>query len=289
MDRYKIAKKVSILGILGNFFLLIIKFIGAIISNSQGMLADAFNSAGDIFSSVMTIIGNKISAKPRDDVHNLGYGKAEYFYSVLIAISMFLVGFKLFLDSFLAFFKPATYYFTNWLFVVCLVTIAVKIGMYFYTNLKGKETHNLLIKANALDHRNDAVLTLGNLIAVCFAAVQIFWVDHLIGLIISAWILGTAIKIFLECYNVLMDRSIDEETIQEVIKIVKQHPEVIKINHVNSTPVGYQYQVNLTIFVDGTLSTFESHEIANNIEKDLMKLDIISLAVIHVNPMHIKK
>ena len=86
-----------------------------------------------------------------------------------------------------------------------------------------------------------------------------------------------------------MDRSIDEETKEKVIDIVKKHPEVLKVNHVNSTPIGYQFQVNLTIFVDGNMSTFESHEIANNIEKELTKLDIISLAVIHVNPMEINQ
>ena len=69
----------------------------------------------------------------------------------------------------------------------------------------------------------------------------------------------------------------------------RKHPEVLKINHINSTPIGYQFQVNLTIFVDGNMSTFASHEIANNIEKELTNLDIISLAVIHVNPMNINK
>ena len=118
---------------------------------------------------------------------------------------------------------------------------------------------------------------------------NVFWVDSVIGIVISSWILYSALKIFIEAYKILMDRSIDEETKEEVIKIVKKHPEVLKINHINSTPIGYQFQVNLTIFVDGNMSTFASHEIANNIEKELTNLDIISLAVIHVNPMNINK
>ena len=269
MQRYSTARKVSIIGMIGNLFLLIIKFLVAFISHSQAMIADAFNSAGDIFSSIMTFIGNKIASKPRDLKHNLGYGKAEYIYSIFIAISMIYIGLNLFYISF--------------------KSIIIKLSLYIYTKKVGEKYNNLLIKSNAIDHRNDCVLTFGNLIASICAMYNVFWVDSVIGIVISSWILYSALKIFIEAYKILMDRSIDEETKEEVIKIVKKHPEVLKINHINSTPIGYQFQVNLTIFVDGNMSTFASHEIANNIEKELTNLDIISLAVIHVNPMNINK
>ena len=84
-NRYKSVKKASILGIIGNVFLLIIKGAIGIISNSQAMIADALNSASDIFASIMTFIGNKIASIPSDDDHNLGHGKAEYIYSLLIS------------------------------------------------------------------------------------------------------------------------------------------------------------------------------------------------------------
>ena len=85
-ERYKKAQKVSILGILANIFLLIIKASIGIFTNSQAMIADSVNSAGDVFSSLMTFIGNKIASKPRDDSHNLGHGKAEYIFSLFIMI-----------------------------------------------------------------------------------------------------------------------------------------------------------------------------------------------------------
>ena len=84
MKKYDDIKKASILGILGNLFLLVIKMIMSVLTNSQSMLADSVNSAGDIVSSVMTYIGNKIANKPRDEDHDLGHGKAEYIYSMLI-------------------------------------------------------------------------------------------------------------------------------------------------------------------------------------------------------------
>lgn len=86
-DRFKTTQKASVLGIIGNIFLLIIKAIVGVITRSQAMIADSMNSAGDIFSSLMTYIGNKIASKPKDDDHNLGHGKAEYIFSMLVSIS----------------------------------------------------------------------------------------------------------------------------------------------------------------------------------------------------------
>ena len=86
MNRYKSGKIASILGILGNLFLLIIKCIVGIITKSQAMIADSANSAGDIFASLMTWIGNKIASEPQDDSHNFGHGKAEYIFSLFISI-----------------------------------------------------------------------------------------------------------------------------------------------------------------------------------------------------------
>ena len=86
-ERFKITKRVGIFGILGNIFLLIIKGIVGFASKSQAMIADSINSAGDIFASLMTFIGNKIASVPGDDSHNFGHGKAEYIFSLFIAIS----------------------------------------------------------------------------------------------------------------------------------------------------------------------------------------------------------
>ena len=94
MNKFKAIKRASILGVVGNLFLLIIKTVVGFITNSQAMIADAFNSASDVFSSIMTFIGNRIASRPRDDDHNLGHGKAEYIYSMLISIAMLLLGYE---------------------------------------------------------------------------------------------------------------------------------------------------------------------------------------------------
>ena len=90
-ERFVITKKAGIYGIIGNIFLLILKAIMGFISHSQALIADSFNSAGDIFASLMTFIGNKIASVPHDENHNLGHGKAEYIFSMFISISMVIM------------------------------------------------------------------------------------------------------------------------------------------------------------------------------------------------------
>ena len=286
MDRYKSTKKASILGIIGNVFLLIIKGMIGFMTNSQAMIADSVNSAGDIFSSSMTFIGNKIASKPSDESHNLGHGKAEYIFSLLISLSMIFVAIKLLIDSVQSLRNSEGYTFSWFLIVVCIVTIATKFGLYIYTHSLSKKHNNLLIEANANDHRNDCVVTTFNLIAALLSLKHILWFDGVVGIGISLWICYTGIKIFIESYNVLMDKSIDEEDKNKVLAIIDRHPEVKKIQHFNSTPVGYKYQISFTIYVDGNLTTYQSHEIANNLEKEIdREIDEIYLTVIHVNPI----
>ena len=286
MNRFKSTKIASVLGIIGNLFLLIIKGIVAFLSGSQAMIADAFNSAGDIFSSLMTYIGNKISSKKADDDHNLGHGKAEYIYSMLISISMILMAVLVLKDSLKSIFYGSEYTFSIWLIVVCIVTIIVKFSLYLYTNKLYKKHNNLLILANSKDHFNDTIITNLNLISCILSSYNIFFLDGIVGSIISLWIMYTAIKLFIESYNVLMDKSISLETKNKVLDIIKEEKQVKKIIHFNSTPVGYRYQISFTIYVDGNMSTFDSHEIANNLEEKIIdEVEEIYLVVIHVNPM----
>ena len=108
MNRKNSIKRAGIFGIAGNLFLLIIKGTVGFITNSQAMIADAANSAGDIFASLMTFIGNKIASVPQDADHNFGHGKAEYIFSLFISLSMIGISLKLLYDSLIS--LPADVY-----------------------------------------------------------------------------------------------------------------------------------------------------------------------------------
>ncbi len=290
MNKFETIRKASILGIIGNLFLLIIKGVVGFITNSQAMIADAFNSAGDIFSSIMTFIGNRIASKPRDEDHHLGHGKAEYIYSMLISIAMAMLALEVFKSSLIALLFGSHYTFSLWLVFVCIITIFIKLLLFLYTHKLSKKYKNLLIEANAKDHRNDCVITFFNLVACLLSLGGITFIDSIVGMFIGLWIFLSALKIFLESYDVLMDKAIDESTKNQVLELVRSHKEILKVNHFNATPVGYQYQISFTIFVDGNLSTFESHDIANHLEKEIAKkISEIYLTVIHVNPQKVDK
>ena len=290
MERYKSVKIASILGIISNIFLLIIKGIIGFITNSQAMIADAFNSTGDIFTSLMTYIGNKVASVPRDDDHNLGHGKAEYIYSMLMSIVMILTSLIILKNSVLSILDGSSYAFSKWLIVVCIVTIIIKFLLYLYTNRLARIHNNLLIKTNSRDHRNDCFMTCLTLISCICSYYNIKYIDGIVGVLIIMFILITSIQIFIESYDVLMDKSISNEAKKKVLEIVKNHDEVERVQHFNSTPVGYRYQISFTIFVDGNLSTFESHDIANSLEKEILKeIEEIYLVVIHVNPTNKSK
>ncbi len=289
MDRYKSAQVTGILGIIGNIFLLIIKSVAALVSNSQSLLADAFNSAGDIFSSLMTFIGNKIASKAADDDHPLGHGKAEYIYSMLISISMFLLSITMIKNVFENLVEKEYMTYSIWLVLVCVLTIIIKLSLYLYTTHLYKKTKNILILANSKDHRNDLAITTLTLLSITLNS-WFRYLDSIAGILISLWIIKTAIQLFIESYDVLMDKSMDKKTKEKVLKVIEKYEEVQKINHFNSTPVGYRYQISFTIFVDGNLSTFESHEIANKMEREIEKeIPEIYLTIIHVNPTEDKK
>ena len=131
--RDKNIKKVSIIGICANVFLLVIKGIIGFISNSQAMIADSLNSAGDIFASLMASIGNKIASVPGDEDHNFGHGKAEYIFSMFIAISMIIVSIKMIIDAVVKLLNGNEIIFSWWLIIVCIVTIITKLILFIYT------------------------------------------------------------------------------------------------------------------------------------------------------------
>lgn len=210
--KFMAIKKVSIWGMIGNVFLLIIKAIVGFITGSQAMLADAFNSASDIFSSIMTFIGNKIASKPRDDDHNLGHGKAEYIYSMFISIAMGLMSIKVIISAIKTILLGEKFSFSIWLVVVCIITIIVKFILYIYANGVYKKHKSLLLEANAKDHRNDCIITSLNLVACLLSLEGIYFVDSVVGIGISIWIFIVALKIFLESYDVLMDKAMNTIT-----------------------------------------------------------------------------
>lgn len=169
--------------------------------------------------------------------------------------------------------------------MVCVITIIVKLFLFLYTNSLAQKYNNILLDANKKDHKNDCIVTTFTLISVLLSFFNIYWFDGVVGIGISVWICYTGVKIFIESFNILMDISIDLETKNLVLDLVKCYKQVQKIDNFSSSPVGYQYFISFTIYVDGNMTTFESHELADDIENQISKLDKVYKTVVHVNPI----
>lgn len=284
-ERFKLTKKAGLLGIICNMFLLIIKAIIGFAFNSQSMIADAFNSAGDIFASLMTFIGNRIASAPNDEDHNFGHGKAEYIFSMFISISMIFIAAKLLYDSVMTLVLENELQFSWLLIFACVITIITKLCLFLYTKYIYKKYNNILIESNMKDHKNDCVLTFFTLISIILSYFGIMWFDSIVGIGISIWIGYTGVTILLESYNVLMDISVDDKTKDLILDIIHSFKDVQKIDSISSTPVGAQYIIFITIYLDGNLSTFDSHSLANSIEETINELDNIYKTIIHVEPI----
>ena len=285
MERFKSAKKASILGIAGNIFLLIIKGIIGFITGSRSMIADAMNSASDIFSSLMTLIGNKIASLPSDEDHNLGHGKAEYVFSWIISISMIIAALAMINSSIESIINKNEINFSYYLIIVCIVTIIIKLFLFIYAKYKYNSSKSILIKASMEDHRNDMFVTTGTLIGIISSFLGAYYVDGIVGCIISLWIGYVGVKLFKSSYDVLMDTDIDETKKEEICNEILKYEEILHVDSLNSKPVGDRYIIILKISMNGDVSLNEAHRIAGMLKEDLMnKFEYIYDIITHINP-----
>lgn len=280
----KAAKRVGVIGIIANVFLLSIKFIVGIFFKSQGLIADALNSFGDVFSSIVTFVGGKISEKPADEDHEFGHGKAEYVASFLIGIFMVMVGIETLSSSFMSIIHSKSFTFSYLLVIVPIITILTKSVLYCYCYRKAKKYDSLLIMSNAKDHRNDVVLSIGVIVGVAFGYFGYFYVDGIVGIIISIVIIITGVKIVKEAYDVLIDRCIDIEIVNEMKNTVEQIPGVNHLDSIKSKPTGALHMLIVKVSVDPNMTVKDSHNIAAKIRSDLKIYPNVYDTVVHINP-----
>lgn len=283
--RYDTTKKVGIVGIIGNVFLFAIKITIALITKSQAMLADSVNSGTDILSSLMTVIGGKISGTPSDSDHNYGHGKAEYIFSMLISILTVYLSFKVLIDGVTSLINKTEFEFSIWLIIVSIITILVKFALYIFAKKCGEKEKNILILANAQDHINDVFITSSVIIGVLGALFNIYWLDGVVAIIISTRICYVGIQFFVESYQVLMDTAMSDGEKQIIREIIEKHGEIDHIDSITSKATGNKFVVIVKISVDGKMTVNESHKIAGVIKSEIKEKENVYDVIVHVNPV----
>lgn len=283
-DNTNVIKKVGILGMTANFGLLIMKFLAGVSFKSQALIADAVNSLGDVMSSLLTYAGGKISSVPEDNDHEFGHGKAEFVASFLIGILMVAMSVDMLYKSIKSIIYKEYFSFSVLLVIVPCVTILVKLFMYIYVKKIGKKENSLLITANAEDHKNDVLISLGVVIGVVFGYFGIYFVDGVVGSIISCVIAVTGVKIIAESYQVLIDRCIDISKTEEIKKQIEAMENVRHVDSIKSKPTGALHMLVVKVSVDPDMTVRESHKIAGKIRGELTKRDEIYDVIVHINP-----
>lgn len=275
---------VSILGIISNALLCLIKLIIGLFTNSQAMIADGINSAGDIVASLMTYIGNKIASEPSDDSHNYGHGKAEYIFSLFIGITMLILSVKVALDAFFSIISYKHFVFSWYLVIVCIITIILKLSLYIYCSKQGKKYNSILITANSKDHFNDIFVTLSTLIGILAGLFNVYILDGIIGMAISILIIYSGFKIIFSSSKILMDESINEFNKNEITNIINNYKEIDHIDKITSKPCGNKYIIIIKVSIDGNMTILEGHNIVGKLKSELLNLEYIHDVIVHVNP-----
>jgi len=284
MKKYTEVKKVAIYGFFGNVVLLVAKLIVGFMTRSQSMIADGLNSAGDVFASSMTYIGNHISSRPADDTHPYGHGKAEYIFSLIISFSFLLVAFTIFRSSLNSLIARTTFLPSIWLSVTAFSTIILKFFLYVFAKKVSTRYNSLLAHANAEDHRNDMFISALTIISIISGHFGFFLVDSVSGVLIALWIAFAGFKIFSSAYNILMDTNMDEKLSKKFCDMIMAVEGVDHIDAVHAKPIGLYFLLIVKISVDAHITVYEGHNIARKGRASLETENSIKEVIVHINP-----
>lgn len=285
VDKNLVIKKISILGVVANLLLLTLKILAGVMSRSQAMVADGIHSIGDVFSSVMSFIGAKLSSKPKDKEHPYGHGKAEYIFSLLIGLSMILASLIMINNSIKSIIDKSQIIFSDWLLVVCIISIIIKAILYLYCRVKYESTNSILIKANMEDHRNDIFLTVSTLISVMAGYYGMHFVDGFIGMAISSWILFVGIKLCIEAYKILMDTNIGQDMENEIFDFVDLKDEVVCVDSIDGRPIGQKFVIILKISMDSNITIRRAHNFSEKLKQEIIdRFVYVEDVIVHINP-----
>lgn len=281
------AIRTTYLSIAGNTFLAITKGIAGIVGNSYALIADAIESTTDIFSSLLVLFGLKYAAKPADENHPYGHGKAEPLITFAVVGFLVVSATIIFIESIHNIQKPHDIP-KPFTLIVLGAIILFKEASYRYVIKKSKETNSSSLKADAWHHRSDAVTSLMAFIGISIA---LFFgkgyetADDWAALLASLFIVYNAYLIFRPALGEIMDEHLHEELIQEIRAKSKLVAGVIATEKCKVRKMGMHYIVDLHVIVQKDLSVFDGHQIAHNVKDTLMK-DIPDIAdiLIHIEP-----
>ena len=266
MDRSKKIIKVSILGIVVNLILVAFKAIIGIIVNSIAIILDAVNNLSDALSSIITIIGTKLSEKRPDKKHPYGYGRIEYFSSVIIAVIVLLAGITSLKESVEKILHPEAADYSVISLVIIVVAVFVKFFFGRYVKRQGEKLNSGSLVASGTDAISDSVLSLSTFVAAIISIIWKISLEGYLGVIISIIILKSAIEILKDTINDILGVRADSETTKKLKEKISSYKEVIGVYDVTLHNYGpSKILATAHIQVDDDMTAKEIHRVSRRI------------------------
>ena len=268
--------RVTLMGSLVNVALVIFKFVAGVLGHSTALIADAVHSLSDFLTDIVVVVFVKIAGKPEDKDHHYGHGKYETLATAIIGASLLGVGVAICYNGAYKIYQciagegiPRPGFIA---FAAAIVSIILKEWAYRFTVKTGKETGSQAVVANAWHHRSDALSSIGTAVGVggaLFLGAKWTVLDPIAAVIVSLFIVATALNLLKQTMDELMERSLPEDIENEILSIAGAEPEVSEIHHLRTRRIGNNIAMTMHLRLPGDITLYHAHEHASNIERRL--------------------
>lgn len=285
-DFEKTATRVSLISVAGNSALTLFKLLAGVLAHSGAMISDAVHSASDVLSSLIVIVGVKLSVREADREHPYGHERLECVAAIVLAVVLAFTGVLIGYRAISVIGAPAAQTVPGLLaLVAAAVSIVVKEGMFWYTRHYARALNSASLMASAWDHRSDALSSIGALIGIAGARLGVPVMEPIASLLICLFICKAAFDIFRDAMRKMVDRACDAEMEKALADCVMEQEQVLGIDRLQTREFGSRVYVDLEIRLDGNLTLYESHEIAEAVHERIeRRFPTVKHIMVHVNP-----
>ncbi len=285
--RNQYGKVAGIFGIITNLILGIIKFVIGSISHSVSIMADAVNNISDTATSILTIVGFKLSSKKPDKKHPYGYARYEYVAGLVIAILMLMMGISFVKESIVNIFNPQEIIINGITYVVLVIAILGKIiQMLVYLDFSKAISSNTL-KTTAIETRNDVISTVAILISMIIMTIFEINIDAFLGIAVSGLIVYSSINMIKEVLEPIIGIIPTEERVKEITEKILSYEYVEGIHDLVIHNYGVHNDfVSVHVEIKADMDIMKAHDLMDNIEKDFRVEKGIELTI-HMDPIDV--
>ena len=281
------GSKVTLVGVLVNTLLIVLKLVAGIYGSSQALIADAVHSFSDLFTDAVVLIGIKISKKPPDKTHHFGHARIETLASTIVGMALIGTALYIGIEASLTIYRHTEYHPTTLALFGAGVSIVLKEVLYHYTIRTGRRIKSQLIVANAWHHRSDALSSVAVFIGVAGTQINPSWhiLDSFAALLVSFFIVKVGLEILRDALREFTDTAPKQEIIGKIQQCALSVNGVVDTHDLKVRTSGGFYQMEIHIVVDGQLTVLEGHKIAKAVEGCLVEdVGNIGSITIHVDP-----